>query len=113
MSPLRLTALAVLLFTSAVRADDLRVFPAGQVPSVQPARMGCVAFRSDRLGMAASVQIPAAIVHGFKTQRPEMNTPENWGLFSPQAESHLQSIMGLQTWNSVRSLDFLTSLQDV
>src|SRR5437763_14747009 len=33
MSPLRLTALAVLLFTSAVRADDLRVFPAGQLPN--------------------------------------------------------------------------------
>src|SRR5206468_12885526 len=33
MSPLRLTALAVLLFTSALRADDLRVFPAGQLPN--------------------------------------------------------------------------------
>jgi hypothetical protein len=84
-----------------------------QARCVQLARMGCVAFHYDMLGMADSVQIPAAIVHGFKTQRPEMNTPENWGLFSPQAESHLQSIMGLQTWNSIRSLDFITSLPDV
>jgi hypothetical protein len=42
-----------------------------------------------------------------------MNTTENWGLFSPQAEAHLQSIMGLQTWNAVRSLDFVLSLPEV
>ncbi|HEV7404437.1 MAG TPA: acetylxylan esterase [Chthoniobacteraceae bacterium] len=99
-------------------ADGAEKFEAGshsalQARCVQLARMGCVAFHYDMLGMADSVQIPATIVHGFKTQRPEMNTPENWGLFSPQAESHLQSIMGLQTWNSIRSLDFITSLEDV
>ncbi len=33
MSPLRLTALAVLLCASAVRAEDLRVFPPGQLPN--------------------------------------------------------------------------------
>lgn len=80
---------------------------------VQLARMGVVAFVYDMLGDCDSQQIPHTLAHGFKTQRPEMNTRENWGLFSPQAEAHAQSIMGLQTWNSIRALDFLTALPDV
>ena len=80
---------------------------------VQLARMGCVVFHYDMIGYADSVQISSAVAHGFAKQRPEMNTAENWGLFSPQAEAHFQSVMGLQTWNSIRALDFLTSLPDV
>src|SRR6266516_204836 len=80
---------------------------------VQLARMGCVVWQWDMLGNSDSQQLSAELVHGFKKQRPEMNTVENWGLFSPQAEAHLQSVMGLQTWNSVRSLDFLLSLPEV
>ena len=80
---------------------------------VQLARMGCVVFHYDMIGYADSIQIPEGLAHGFSRQRPEMNTPENWGLFSPQAESHLQSVMGLQTWNSIRALDFLLGLEDV
>jgi dienelactone hydrolase len=84
-----------------------------QARCVQLARMGCVVFFYDMLGNADSQQISLALAHGFAKQRPEMNTAENWGLFSPQAETHLQSIMGLQTWNSIRALDFLLTLPDV
>jgi len=80
---------------------------------VQLARMGCVVFHYDMVGYTDSRQISSDIAHGFAKQRPEMSTVEDWGLYSPQAESHLQSVMGLQTWNSIRSLDFLLSLPDV
>lgn len=42
-----------------------------------------------------------------------MNTTENWGLYSPQAEAHCQHILALQTLNLVRGLDFLLSLPEV
>ena len=77
------------------------------------ARLGCVVFHYDMIGYADSQQITTELAHGFRTQRPEMNADEGGGLFSPQAEAHLQGIMGLQTWNSMRSLDFLLSLPEV
>src|SRR5437870_668867 len=80
---------------------------------VQLARMGCVVWQWDMLGNSDSQQLSMELVHKFARQRPEMNTTENWGLFSPQAEAHLQSVMGLQTWNSIRSVDFLLSLPEV
>ena len=77
------------------------------------ARMGCVVFHYDMIGYADSLQISFELAHRFAKQRPEMNTTENWGLFSPQAEAHLHSVMGLQTYNSIRALDFITQLPDV
>ena len=80
---------------------------------VQLARMGCVVWQWDMLGDSDSVQLSRELAHKFKAQRPEMNTAENWGLYSPQAEAHLQSIMGLQALNAIRGLDFLLSLPEV
>jgi len=79
-----------------------------QARCVTLARMGCVVFHYDMVGYADSVQLP----HGPGFRRA-MCTPENWGYFSPQAESRLQSMMGLQTYNSIRALDWLSSLPDV
>jgi dienelactone hydrolase len=84
-----------------------------QARCVQLARMGCVVFHYDMIGYADSQQISLELAHRFAKQRPDMNTVENWGLFSPQAEAHLQSVMGLQTWNSIRALDFLLSLPEI
>jgi dienelactone hydrolase len=84
-----------------------------QARCVQLARMGCVVFHYDMIGYADSTQLSFELAHRFGKQRPEMNTPENWGLYSPQSETHLQSIMGLQSYSSVRALDFLIALPDV
>lgn len=84
-----------------------------QARAVAAARLGCVVFLYDMIGYADSQQLSFDLVHRFAKQRPEMNTAENWGFFSPRAESHLECVMGLQTWNSIRSLDFLLSLPEV
>lgn len=80
---------------------------------VQLARMGCVVFHWDMIGYADSQQISFELAHRFAKQRAEMNRPVAWGLYSPQAESHMQSVMGLQALSSIRALDFLLSLPDV
>lgn len=79
----------------------------------QLARMGCVVFIFDMLGYADSQQISYQLAHRFAKQRPDFEGKQNWGLYSAQAEMRLQSIMGIQTWNSIRCLDFLQSLPDV
>ena len=84
-----------------------------QARCVHLARMGCAVFHYDMIGYADSIQITYDLAHRFAKQRPEMNSEKNWGLFSPQAESHLQSVMGLQTYNSIRAVDFMLSLPEV
>ncbi|MES2706245.1 MAG: acetylxylan esterase [Verrucomicrobiota bacterium] len=98
---------------SGAEVDEAAARSPLQARCVHLARMGCVVFHYDMIGCADSIQIPLSLVHGFKAQRPDMNAAEGWGFFSPQAESRLQSIMGLQTWDSIRALDFLTSLPEV
>ena len=90
---------------------------AGRFPKisrcVQLARMGCVTFIYDMLGYADSQQLSGKLVHKFAKQRPAFDDQKSWGFFSTQAELRLQSVLGLQTWNSLRALDFLCSLPDV
>lgn len=67
-----------------------------QARFVQLARMGCIVFHYDMVGVADSQMI------GHRT---EFNDVE--------AALRLQNKMGLQTWNSIRALDYITSLPDV
>ena len=60
------------------------------------ARMGCVVFTYDMVGYADST----AIEH-------------RTGFAHAPAILRLQSFMGLQTWNTMRAIDFVTSLPDV
>jgi dienelactone hydrolase len=60
------------------------------------ARMGCVVFHYDMVGYADSQQIK-----------------HRAGFTDAEAELRLQSFTGLQTWNSIRALDFLLALPEV
>ncbi|OWK36365.1 acetylxylan esterase [Fimbriiglobus ruber] len=68
------------------------------------ARLGFVVFHYDMVGYADST----AIKHIARSGVPH---PE--GFADANGELRLQSLMGLQTWNSVRALDFIESLPDV
>jgi dienelactone hydrolase len=67
-----------------------------QARCAQLARMGCIVFHYDMVGVADSTAIPHAA-----------------GFADAEGELRLQSAMGLQTWNSIRALDFLCGLPDV
>jgi dienelactone hydrolase len=70
-------------------------YPLQALPA-QLARMGCVVFHYDMVGHSDS----KAIEH-------------KKGFTDADAELRLQSFMGLQTWNSIRALDFVAGLPDV
>ncbi len=84
-----------------------------QAMCVQLARMGCVVFHYDMLGLADSQQLSHALVHRFDVENGKERAPREAGFYSAAAELRCQSIMGLQTYNSIRALDFITSLPDV
>lgn len=74
--------------------DNARFFL--QAMGAQLARMGCVAFHYDMIGFADS----AGLDHSA-------------GFNDAGALLRLQSLFGLQTWNSLRALDFVLGLPDV
>ena len=67
-----------------------------QARMVQLAKLGCVVFHYDMVGYADSGQIP-----------------HRQGFTDAEAGLRLQNFMGLQTFNSIRALDFLLSLPEV
>ena len=89
----------------------------GRVPKLarcaQLARMGCVTFIFDMLGFVDSQQLAHVNTHSRPLPRPHLDDPSGWGLVTTQAELRMQSVMGLQTLNAIRALDFLCSLPDV
>lgn len=95
------------LVEGAERFEFSGRFPV-QARCVQLARMGCLVFQYDMVGYADSLQLQHRA-----GARPAMNTAENWGYFSPQAEARLQTVMGLQTYNSIAALDWIASLPEV
>ncbi|QEF96909.1 Abhydrolase family protein [Stieleria maiorica] len=77
------------------------------------ARMGCVTLIFDMLGYADSQQIDYQTAHRHANPRPEEADRQAPCLFGIDADLNLQSVMGLQTWNAIRALDFLAELPDV
>lgn len=71
-----------------------------QAKCVGLVRMGFVVFHYDMIGYADSTAI-------------SFNEAHRQGFKDVGSENRLQSIMGLQTWNSIRAYDFLESLPDV
>jgi len=89
----------------------------GKMPKIarcaQLAKMGCVTFIYDMLGYVDSQQISYDIAHRYKSPRAELEGTSDWGFYGAQAEARMHSILGVQTWNGIRALDFLESLPDV
>jgi len=100
------------LSTGAEPFESAARFPM-QARAVQLARLGAVTLLFDMVGYADSVQISRAVAHEFAKPRPQESGTGSWLFYSPQAELHLQSIMGLQAWNALRALDYLAARDDV
>lgn len=85
-----------------------------QARCVQLARMGCAVFHWDMVGYCDSQQINFDRSHRFANQERglEMNA-DGWLLFSPKAEELGQSVMGLQTINTIQCVNFLQSLPEI
>jgi dienelactone hydrolase len=75
------------------------------------ARLGCVVFHYDMVGFCDSVQC-LGHRHGPRADL-DGREPGTWGLGGFEAAARLQNWFGLQTFNSLRALDFLAALPGV
>ncbi|MCY2974968.1 MAG: hypothetical protein NTW52_09930 [Planctomycetota bacterium] len=85
-----------------------------QAHCVQLARMGVIVFQYDMIGYADNQQISLDRAHRFGIKDQDVqSTDDGWPFFSPTAEGYLQSIMGLQTINTIQAINRIASLPDV
>ena len=69
---------------------------------------GCMVFHYDMIGYADANQL------GHRPEKwKHLDRAQGWGFMSVQADLRLQNMMGLQTWNSIRAVDFVLQLDDV
>lgn len=85
-----------------------------QAACVQLARMGVVVVQYDMIGYADSQQISFDRAHRYGINDSDPPTTEaGWALFTPLAEGYGQSVMGLQTLNTIQIFEMLRRLPDV
>jgi hypothetical protein len=85
-----------------VDVEHARLFM--QALPITLAKLGFVCFQFDMVGYADSTAIPHIARSGV---------PHPEGFADAAGELRLQSLLGLQAWNCIRSIDFLQSLPDV
>lgn len=92
----------------------------GSIPGrcIDFARMGFVTLSIDMVGYNDSCQLPH--IHNFSLAQRNADEPVPYeprlfrgSFLFPEAELYGFSLCGLQTWNGIRSIDFLTSLDYV
>jgi hypothetical protein len=85
-----------------------------QAHCVQLARIGVIVFQYDMIGYADCQQVSLDRAHRFGIKDQDVQpTDDGWPFFSPTAEGYMQSIMGLQTINTIQAINRISTLPDV